>query len=139
MDSTARNRSNYLNAKQAFNARDIDGCLQFYALHHQIRSRPSPQGREELRRFFQSSIRSWPDLQIVVEHAVAEGGWVMGRSVATATHTTEVLGVAPTQKRVETTFWDLHRFDEDGLIIESWNLMDSLALMIQLGLLPAPR
>jgi hypothetical protein len=37
-----------------------------------------------------------------------------------------------------TTFWDLHRFDEAGLIVQTWNLMDSLALMQQLGLLPSP-
>lgn len=139
MDTTARNRANYLNAKTAFNRRDIEGCLRFYAPNHQIRSRPSPQGRQEIQRFFETSIRSWPDLQIVVEHSVAEGDWVMGRSVTTATHSTEVFGVAPTQKRVETTFWDLHRFDNDGLIVETWNLMDSLTLMVQLGLMPAPR
>lgn len=139
MDTTARNRANYLNAKEAFNRRDIEGCLRFYAPGHQIRSRPSPPGRQEIQRFFETSIRSWPDLQIVVEHAVAEGDWVMGRSVTTATHTTEVFGVAPTQKRVETTFWDLHHFDDDGLIAETWNLMDSLNLMVQLGLMPAPK
>jgi predicted ester cyclase len=139
MDTGARNRGNYLNAKQAFNRRDIEGCLRFYAPHHQIRSRPCPPGRGEIQRFFETSLRSWPDLQIVVEHVVAEGGWIMGRSVTTATHTTEVFGIAPTQKRVETTFWDLHRFDDDGLIVESWNLMDGLTLMVQLGLMSAPK
>jgi len=63
----------------------------------------------------------------------------MGRSVTTTRHITEVFGIAPTQKRVETTFWDLHRFDDDGLIIESWNLTDSLTLMVQLGLMSAPK
>lgn len=139
MDTTARNRTHYLNAKQAFNRRDIEGCVQFYAPHHQIRSRPSPQGRQEIQRFFEMSIRSWPDLQILVEHTVAEGQWVMGRSIATATHTAEAFGIGPTQKRVETTFWDLHRFDDDGLIAETWNLMDSLSLMIQLGLMPVSK
>jgi predicted ester cyclase len=33
----------------------------------------------------------------------------------------------------------LHRFSEDGLIVQSWNLMDSLAIMSQLGLLPGPK
>ena len=67
---------------------------------------------------------------------VAEGNWVMGRSVVTATHTTEALEVKPTHKRIETTFWDLHLFDGEGLILETWNLMDSVAIMSQLGLLP---
>ena len=48
-----------------------------------------------------------------------------------------VLGVPPTGKQVTTTFWDLHRFDEVGLIVQTWNLVDSLTLMHQLGLLPS--
>jgi predicted ester cyclase len=66
---------------------------------------------------------------------VAEGDWVMGRSKSTATHSKTVLGAAPTNKTVETTFWDLHRFDAKGLIIETWNLTDNLAIMQQLGLM----
>ena len=142
LDSAAiadRNKTNYLNAKAAFNRNDIDACVAFYAPDHQIKSRPSPKGRDQIKAFFASTRQAWPDIQIVVEHAVAEESWVMGRSVTTATHTTTVFGVQPTHKVIETTFWDLHRFDEEGLIVETWNLMDSLAIMGQLGLLPGPR
>jgi len=131
-----RNKSNYLQAKAAFNRGDLDACIAFYAADHQIRSRPSPKGREHIRAFLAGSHQTWPDIQIVVEHAVAENDWVMGRSLTTATHTNVVFGVQQTLKRIETTFWDLHRFDDDGLIVETWNLMDSLAIMGQLGLLP---
>ncbi|WOB10220.1 ester cyclase [Piscinibacter gummiphilus] len=134
-----RNRSRYLQAKEAFNRGDLDACLAFYAADHQIMSRPSPRGRDQIRAFLAGSRESWPDIQIVVEHAVAQGDWVMGRSRTTATHTATVFGVQPTNKRIDTTFWDLHRFDQDGLIVETWNLMDSLAIMGQLGLLPGPR
>jgi steroid delta-isomerase-like uncharacterized protein len=134
-----RNKSNYVKAKEAFNRKDLDACIAFYALDHQIKSKPTPKGRDEIKTFFAGTHQAWPDIQIVVEHAVAEDDWVMGRSVTTATHTTVVLGVPPTLKRIETTFWDLHRFNEDGLIVETWNLMDSLAIMGQLGLLPGPR
>ena len=30
----------------------------------------------------------------------------------------------------------MHRFDADGRIVETWNLMDSLAILQQLGLVP---
>jgi len=132
-----RNRSSYLKAKDAFNRNDLDACVAFYAVDHQIMSRPSPKGREHIRSFLAGTRQAWPDIQIVVEHTVAEKNWVMGRSVATATHTNVVLGVQPTLKRIQTTFWDLHRFDDEGFIVESWNLMDSVAIMGQLGLLPA--
>ena len=128
-----RNKRNYLEAKHAYNAGDLDGCMAFYAPDHQIMSRPTPKGREHIRAFLAQSRESWPDIQIVVEHALAEDDWVMGRSVATATHSETVQGVPPTMKRVETTFWDLHRFNDDGLIAQTWNLMDSLSIMMQIG------
>ena len=135
--TAARNKSNYLQAKEAFNRNDIDSCVSFYAADHQIMSKPSPKGRQAIRAFFEESHQTWPDIQIVVEHVVAEDNWVMGRSLTTATHTKAIFGVTPTHKKVATTFWDLHRFNEGGLIVETWNLMDSMAIMSQLGLLPA--
>lgn len=131
----ARNKENYLKAKAAFNAKDIAGCMQYYALEHQIMSRKAEKGRHEIEQFLAGMHESWNDIQIIVEHAVAENDWVMGRSISRATHSKTVLGVPATSKIVETTFWDLHRFNDDGLIIETWNLMDSLAIMQQLGMM----
>jgi predicted ester cyclase len=133
----ARNKANYLAAKAAYNARELDRCLAFYAREHQIMSRPAPPGRDHIRAFLEGTLASWPDLQLEVAQVVAEGDWVMGRCVVTATHVTAVMGVPPTGKQVVTAFWDLHRFDETGLIVQTWNLMDSLAIMQQLGLLPS--
>jgi predicted ester cyclase len=126
MDQAKRNKQNYLAAKAAFNARDLDACVAHYAPNHRIMSRTGEA--PPIRAFFEGTIQAWPDITLNVEHAVAEDDWVMGRSVATATHTTPVMGVAPTGKTVETTFWDLHRFDAEGRIVESWNLMDALAI-----------
>jgi predicted ester cyclase len=137
LPSHLRNKRNYIAAKAAFNARDLDLCLTFYSREHQIMSRPTPPGREPIRAFLQETLASWPDLWLEVAQVVAEDDWVMGRSVATATQTVTVMGVPPTGKPVATTFWDLHRFDEAGLIAQTWNLMDGLALMQQLGVLPA--
>lgn len=137
MTHSARNKANYLAAKAAYNARELDRCLTYYASDHQIMSRPAPPGREQIRAFLEGTIAAWPDLRLEVAHVVAEDDWVMGRCVATATHSTKVMGVAPTNKQVVTTFWDLHRFDNTGAITQTWNLMDSLTLMQQLGLLPS--
>ena len=131
-----RNKANYLAAKAAYNARDLDRCLAHYAPDHQIMSKPTPPGREHIRAFFEGTFATWPDIQIVVENALAEDDWVMGRSVSTATHGATVMGVPATGKKIVTSFWDLHRFDEDGLIAQTWNLIDSLAIMQQLGVVP---
>lgn len=134
----ARNKTNYLAAKHAFNAHDMAACLAFYAEAHQIKSRPAPAGRAAIQAFLTGIHATWPGITIVVEHVVAEGEWVMGRCVASAIHTKEVQGVPPTNARIEAAFWDQHRFDEHGLIVETWNLMDELAIMTQLKRAAAP-
>ena len=97
---------------------------------------PAEKGRHVIQNFFENMHNMWGGLKIVVEHAVAEGDWVMGRSIATAIHDKTVLGVPATNKQIVASFWDLHLFDEDGLIIETWNLIDNAAIMKEIGLLP---
>ena len=133
---SSRNKENYLKAKAAFNRKDMAGCMSHYAPDHHIRSRETGPGRQHIERFLTSMQESWPDLVIVVEHAVAEDDWVAGRCTTTATHTRTVMGAAPTNRQVRATFWDMHRFDADGRIVETWNLMDSLSILQQLGLVP---
>jgi predicted ester cyclase len=135
--TASRNKENYLKAKAAFNRKDMAACMSYYALDHQIRSRDVGPGREHIERFLSSMHDSWSDLLIVVEHAVAEDDWVVGRCTTTATHSKTVMGIEPTNRQIQATFWDMHRFDEGGRIVETWNLMDSLAIMQQLGLIPA--
>jgi len=130
-----RNKANYLKAKELFNQNRVAECVQFYSPDHEIKSRQSEKGRATIQAFLESMHTTWTDIQITVEHVVAEDNWVMGRSIATATHSNVVLGVPPTNKRIVAAFWDLHKFEDNGLIIETWNLMDSLAIMQQIGLL----
>jgi len=135
IETAARNKENYLKAKEAFNNKRVDECILFYATNHEVKSKQSEKGRDGIQKFLEGLHQTWPDIQITVEHSVAEDNWVMGRSVATATHSQVVLGIQPTYKKITATFWDLHLFDEDGLIIETWNLIDNLAIMQQIGLL----
>ena len=135
IEIAARNKENYLKAKEAFNDKRVDECILFYATDHEVKSKQSEKGRGGIQKFLEGLHQTWPDIQITVEHSVAEDNWVMGRSVATATNTNVVLGIEPTHKKITATFWDLHLFDENGLIIETWNLMDNLAIMQQIGLL----
>lgn len=135
----ARNKQHYLAAKACFNARDIAACVAHYAPDHKVHAAPGAPAPPPIKLFFEQTIAAWPDIQINVERAVAEEDWVMGRSIARATHGVAMMGVEPTHKIIESSFWDLHRFNAQGLIAESWNLMDALSIMRQLGALPPPR
>ena len=85
--------------------------------------------------------KAFPDFRVTVEAIVAEGDLVVVRERATGTHQGEYrtpLGVFPaTGKRVEATGTVTRRI-RDGKIVESWVNRDGLALLQQIGALPAP-
>ena len=77
-----------------------------------------------------------PDLEVVIDHIVAEGDFVATRVIARGTPKGDLAGIAPTGKRVEFTASDLFKLT-DGRIIESWHNVDDFGLLQQLGAIPA--
>jgi predicted ester cyclase len=98
IEIAARNKANYLKAKEAFNNKRVDECVRFYATDHEVKSKQSEKRRDGIQRFLEGLHQTWPDIQITVEHSIAEDNWVMGRSVATATDSQVVLGIQPLQR-----------------------------------------
>lgn len=77
-----------------------------------------------------------PDLEVVIDHMVAEGDFVATRVSASGTHKGDLAGIAPTGKRVEFTASDLFEL-RDGRIVESWHNVDDFGMLQQLGVIPA--
>jgi len=75
-------------------------------------------------------------LTYFVHEEIAEGDLVMTRFSARGTQKGPFLGVAPTGRVVTYTGMDLNRIAK-GLIVESWVNYDALALLQQIGLVPA--
>jgi predicted ester cyclase len=95
IEIAARNKANYLKAKEAFNNKRVDECVRFYATDHEVKSKQSEKGRDGIQRLLEGLHQTWPDIQITVEHSIAEDNWVMGRSVATATHSQVAMLIFP--------------------------------------------
>ncbi len=68
---------------------------------------------------------------------VAEGGKVGARVRYTGTHRGEFMGMPATGKSVDVNLIDIHLIAEDGLVHEHWGVMDALAMMQQVGAIPA--
>ncbi|WP_067847970.1 ester cyclase [Nocardia lijiangensis] len=92
-------------------------------------------GPRALEEVFGRLHRAFPDLHIAVEDSIAEGDKVVSRNTVTGTHTGEYLGLPPTGKPISYREIFIFRF-VDGRIVESWGVVDTLALMRQLGGLP---
>lgn len=136
LEIAARNKATTLKSYADFNTRHLDDLTKLYAPEFVDHTNAAVKGPEGVKADFLNTFKIWPDVQVRVEQIVAEGDWVMVRCVTWATHTSEVMGLKPTNKKVEVIYWSSHRHNKDGLIIESWNMLDNAALMQQLGLLP---
>lgn len=74
----------------------------------------------------------------IIESQVAEGDCVETRLVWTGVHVGDFNGIPASQKPVKIEAVSRDRF-VDGKIAEHRALIDAMALMIQIGAIPAPR
>jgi steroid delta-isomerase-like uncharacterized protein len=94
-------------------------------------------GSESLRQralVWRSAI---PDLTLTANEVLAEEDMVVLSWTAGGTHLGDLMGIAPTGKKVSMSGITFHRI-QDGRIVERWGDSDQVGLFVQLGLMPAP-
>ena len=96
-----------------------------------------PPGREAPKVLFTMLRSAFPDLKATIEHLIAEGDEVVLHMTWTGTHEGEFMGIPPTGKRISINVIDILGMAE-GKFVEHWGVMDSMAMMQQLGVVPAP-
>jgi steroid delta-isomerase-like uncharacterized protein len=115
----------------------VDELLAPDYINHTPASPDQPTGPEGVKgvvAMFRSAI---PDLRVVVEDMIAEGDKVVVRYTLEGTHEGELFGVPPTGQRLSIKSIAVERVS-DGKIREHWRVTDSLDMMQQLGVIPAP-
>ena len=95
-----------------------------------------PEGKEAPRVFMNMLRAGFPDVRMTIEDMVEEGEMLVVRARMTGTHEGEFMSIPATGNKIEVALVDMVRF-EDGQVIEHWGLMDALAMMQQLGVIPA--
>ena len=94
---------------------------------------PGVEGMKQMMGMF---FAAFPDLNVTIDQLIAEGDLVVGRMTNTGTHQGDLMGIAPTGKRV--TFSEIHMVRiENGKAVEHWGNIDDLGMMQQLGVIPA--
>ena len=78
----------------------------------------------------------FPDLRATVEDAFEQGERVAARVRDRGTHQGEFMGVQPTGRPIDIETIDIVRI-VDGKCVEHWGVTDNLALMQQIGAIPA--
>ena len=103
-------------------------CVDHYALPGQ------KPGREGYREAQISVTNAFPDIKFTIEDMIAEGDKVVVRLTCSGTNRGEILGIAPTNKRVtvpEISIWRI----VGGKFVEEWGFADRLGFMQQLGVI----
>jgi predicted ester cyclase len=95
------------------------------------------EGRENVTQMLRGFIGALPDLYAAEQDVVAAGDTVAVRYVVEATHQGNLLGIAPTGRRVRWDAVDLYRLT-DGMIIEEWACDDTTAILYQVGAYTPP-
>jgi steroid delta-isomerase-like uncharacterized protein len=104
---------------------------------HHFNSDPKPiVGLAANKAFNASLFQGFPDIQHTIEDMIAEGDKVVYRTTLKGTHTGKFMGIPPTGKSFVINDFNLLRIAE-GKIVESWYDCNLLAVMQQLGLMPA--
>lgn len=96
-----------------------------------------PPTRAGVIQYFQMLLAAFPDLRMVPQDVIASGDKAVARVRVTGTHRGPFMGMPATGKRVEVTLIDIIRFSDDGRAREHWGVVDQLAMMQQLGAIPA--
>ena len=95
-----------------------------------------PPGREGLRGVVSMVRGAMPDFSYTIEDEVAVGDTVVVRVTASGTHSGPLLGLPPTGRTA--TWSEAHFFRcSEGVAVEHWGVRDDLAMLQQLGVVPA--
>jgi steroid delta-isomerase-like uncharacterized protein len=96
-----------------------------------------PPGREAPKQMTTIFRSAFPDFKATIDDIVAEGDKVVIRQTWSGTHKGEFMGIPPTGKSVSFGVIDIIRI-AGGKFVEHWGQMDSMGMMQQLGVIPAP-
>ncbi len=92
-------------------------------------------GPEGYTQFFSTLKTAFPDLNIAVEHLVADDDNVAFAYTITGTHQGDFMGVPATGRSIKARGMQIGRF-EDGKMVERWGSSDELGILKQLGVEP---
>ena len=115
----------------------LDEMVTDDVVDHQEGMPGQPEGKEGVIFFVNAMRGAFSDIKATVGPSVENGDMASALVTVTCKHTGEFMGVPATDKSVEIEGIDIIRV-EDGKCAEHWGVTDNMALMMQIGAVPAP-
>jgi steroid delta-isomerase-like uncharacterized protein len=115
--------------EEVFNNHNLEAIERYLAEQGRVGFK---QKKEGFKQSLSAQFKAFPDIQVEIEHIIAENDLVVVFLRFTGTHKGEFRGRPPTNKRVNIRSADLYRV-ENGKIVEHWDVVDQLDLLQQTG------
>ena len=126
--------------EKVLNQGEVDAAGEFF-WEDMVEQVPLPgqgPGVEGLKDALRGLMAAFPDMRWTVQEQIAEGAKVVSRFEWTGTHRGTFLGVPATDRSVTVWGMAIDRLD-GGKIRDTRIIMDTLGLMVQLGVVPPPK
>lgn len=124
--------------EDVFNGRDYDRMEEFQTedyVQHGPMAGMEVRGTEEALQNLKVFHEAFPDLEATEELSFGGGEYVCTHYTYRGTHDGELMGIPPTGKRAEVPGIVINRFEGEKPA-EAWVVVDFLAMVQQLGLVP---
>jgi steroid delta-isomerase-like uncharacterized protein len=113
-----------------------DELMSNDVIHHFNSSPEAIVGLDANKAFNANLFQGFPDIHQTIEETIAQDDKVVYRTTIQGTHTGKFLGIPPTGKHAKINDFTLLKIS-NSKIVEWWYECNLLALMQQLGLMPA--
>jgi steroid delta-isomerase-like uncharacterized protein len=123
---------------QAFNDRDwqTESALRGESFRAYLSGTAEPLDNAAWSGFMTAFTMGFPDSRISIESCITEGDTVVARWTLTGTHQGAFQGIPPTGQPVRFSGLEFNRV-LNGRLVEHWSMFDNLALLRQIGAMPA--
>jgi predicted ester cyclase len=123
--------------EEVFNKGNLEIIPEFFAPSYSFRSPLGieAKGPDGFRQMIAMMRAALPDLHVTIDDLFGEGNRVATRFTFTGTFKGEMMGIAPTGKKVKVSGTLITQW-EGGKEVEAWESLDTLAFFQQLGIKP---
>ncbi len=125
---------------EVWNNQNLDAVDEMIApnfMQHDSQSPVAVRGIDGYKQFVRYYLTAFPDCHFTVEDQMSEGQMVATRWTVTSTHAGNLGDIPATGRRTSATGISWSRV-ENGKFVESWTNWDTLGMLQQLGVMPAP-
>ncbi|MGW7416906.1 ester cyclase [Streptomyces sp. NPDC054863] len=132
-----RNKELALSMVAAWNRWELQGIIKHWAPEIRHFSEDRQVDSAQMVAAMEGGLAAFPDLHLVAKSVVAEGDRVILRITVTGSQLGEFMGKAPSGRKVTWYMLEELRFNDEGKVIEHYDVFNYLPMLKELGFVAA--